>query len=1519
MPGPRQIKERYEIRDVVGKGGMGVVYSAYDKVVKRTVALKTLRESPSRTALDLFYKECDVLASISHPNIVEIFDIGEFDEDGAQRPYFVMPLLPGKTLQSLIQAGSSRLSVQRSVEILWQTCRGLQAAHERGLVHRDLKPSNIFVMDDDSVKIIDFGVVQMADQHSTVGHKGTLLYMAPEQVEMKAATLQSDIFALGVVCYETLTARHPFERGGASDVASAILKHIPAPVSELNPSVNATLSRVVHKAMAKQAWHRFASAKEMGEALAKAARNEPIEAFESGRILPRVQLAQKALDDGDHQFADEILSELEAEGHYDAAMTSLRRQLDQARRQKVIAHLLESARTRAEQEEYPLALQKLQELLALDPAHGPALALKNTIESRRSDRKVDEWLRLARQHLDQNGFSHARHALESLLEVKPGDPRAIQLMAEVNRREQEALRARQEKEALYQKAMDAWQSGEVSVALSKLERLIDMDRRSTAAADAERSAAFQNFYNQVRTEHEETRGAYEQARRFLVEGNHEAALALCNAQLAHRPGQALFQALKLDVEEAQRQVLSSRIAEVDRSVDAEADLDQRVCLLAEALEQFPGEPHFERMLRTMGEKRDLVNSIASRARALEDLGQFGEALSQWEILKSIYSRHPGLDFEIDRVRRRRDQQLRADSKARWVEQIDWQMAAGDFSRARDLLRDAQAEFPGDPELTELEKLVSQGAGRAEQSGALLAEGLEHCRAGRVEPGIEALQRAYDLDPKSAPARAGLTNALVEQARALLDQDWQSAEALAQRALSLDPGNAHAKSICTLALDHKRQEAVDSAVARARRFQADGKEDDALHEVDQALVDYPRDTRLLQLRNTLVRSRAAAAGGAPTSSMVIPAAPAFTVTPPPAPSEPAQPAEPASFLLMETVALTPPPPASAPLPEPPPKATHPGNFWLQVAAAALGCGLLIGGAMLVIPKLTKKKTVRIEPVAAPLFPVSAAPTAPPPPSAGLRILADVEKGKVTLDDAEVGELQDGQLIIDQLSPGKHVIRVGNAREEASVAVAAAAGALPAVESIAAREVIAVAVASMGGAAKIHSSAPSAKLAIDGKPLGETGAGGVDVNGLEPGNHDLAIGEGKERRSMVVGVGPTPLLTLFLKSDRNAGTLVLLTGEDGVRIFLDGKEHRRQSERGQARIPNLAVKEYVVRVAKDGFLDAPEQRVVIRKGEELKLEFKLNPVPRMAALLIHGAIPGAQVLLNDNPIGVVQDDGNFTASGVAPGPHVIELRKDTYRSRRMEKRFEAGATVELSAAETSLERLPGTLRLRVTPPDAKVMVSRQGEAARLAPDSTLSLPEGAYTVHAQAPNYAERSVTVALAAGETKTIDLSLSKVAPPKTDAMAEWEDPAGWVQESGWNVRKGGNFVAFRPTQTAGSFTFTADLRKGKRTQWVVARTDAKNYVLFQLDKKSFYRVVVVNGKEKELNKVSYSAPKSNALTIQMDVAADNVVNRYHDGTKWIVIDAWTDPSRRFSTGQFGFLIPGGDVLAISNFSFAPR
>ena len=150
MVSQARVADRYELRDVLGEGGMGVVFRAYDIKTKSLVALKTMRDGSDPLAVELFTKEWSVLASISHPNIVDIRDVGEFEENGDKKPFFVMPLLPGTTLAKLIETSSARLEVERVIGIVTQVCRGLQAAHERGLVHRDIKPSNIFVMEDDT-------------------------------------------------------------------------------------------------------------------------------------------------------------------------------------------------------------------------------------------------------------------------------------------------------------------------------------------------------------------------------------------------------------------------------------------------------------------------------------------------------------------------------------------------------------------------------------------------------------------------------------------------------------------------------------------------------------------------------------------------------------------------------------------------------------------------------------------------------------------------------------------------------------------------------------------------------------------------------------------------------------------------------------------------------------------------------------------------------------------------------------------------------------------------------------------------------------------------------------------------------------------------------------------------------------------------------------------------------------------------------------------------------------------------
>jgi tetratricopeptide (TPR) repeat protein len=840
---------------------MGVVYKAFDTLMKREVALKTLLDIDNPTTLELFYKEWGVLATMVHPNVIGIYDIGEFRHEGVTKPFFVMPLLPGVTLDKLIKDGSPRLTVDRIVEIIAQSARGLHAVHEMGLVHRDVKPSNIFVMDDDSVKIIDFGVAHLVSTGSKTSLKGTLFYMAPEQLQMQQPSPLSDQFALGVVCYETLTRRRPFQGNSEPEIIDAILRHVPPPASDLNPNVKYGISQVIHKVLAKQPYHRFLNLREFSEALQKALRGEPLEYFDSSKVKPRLERARQSFEEGDFSFAAEILSELEGEGHLDQEITLLRRQLDQAVRRGDIQKLLERARRFLEAQEYPLALRKIQEALERDPEDAGALALKAQVERQRRERKIGEWIQLAHQHLDNHAFRQAREALENVLKLKPNETGALRLLAEVNRREQELQRAREEKAKLYQAALHAWEKGEVTSALSKLEYLVKLDKEMPEA-DSGRSNTYQNLYNQVRSEHDAIENAYEEARRRLSEENFEVALTLCKNALTKYPNHALFQALKFDVEERQRQNLSALIAETDRKVEEEPDLDRRVAILEAVLKRFPEEPHFERALKLVRDKRDLVESIVSKARFFEERNQINEALDQWQILRSIHEKYPGLGFEIERLMKRRDQLAREQSRSRWVEEVDRHLESGDHERAARTIENALAEFPGDSELAELEKVVRRNQERATQAQQLLAEARDLSEKGQADESLVPLREAYALDPRNTVIRTVLSNSLLDHARKLVESDSPLADAVINELLELEPNHSAALSLSSQLADRKREEFVSRSIAQARRLQGDGDLAGALAAVDNAIASYPKEARLIQLQATLRRGQAEATSTSP---------------------------------------------------------------------------------------------------------------------------------------------------------------------------------------------------------------------------------------------------------------------------------------------------------------------------------------------------------------------------------------------------------------------------------------------------------------------------------------------------------------------------------------------------------------------------------------------------------------------------------------------------------------------------------
>lgn len=257
------IAGRYALKSIVGQGGMADVYLAEDTILKRTVAVKIMRSSLTGDPVYVtrFHREASAAAALSHKNIVEIYDVGEEDDNY----YIVMEYVPGQTLKELIHKRGA-LHFVEAVDIMKQVVSATAKAHSMGIIHRDLKPQNIMVTDSGAVKIGDFGIASIQSlsqvtQTDTI--MGSLHYLAPEIARGEKATAQSDIYALGIVFYELLRGEVPFN--GESPVNIA-LKHmrdeIPS-VKEFNPSILQSVENVIIKATAKNVNDRYHSASQM--------------------------------------------------------------------------------------------------------------------------------------------------------------------------------------------------------------------------------------------------------------------------------------------------------------------------------------------------------------------------------------------------------------------------------------------------------------------------------------------------------------------------------------------------------------------------------------------------------------------------------------------------------------------------------------------------------------------------------------------------------------------------------------------------------------------------------------------------------------------------------------------------------------------------------------------------------------------------------------------------------------------------------------------------------------------------------------------------------------------------------------------------------------------------------------------------------------------------------------------------------------------------------------------------------
>ena len=302
----QKINDRYEIIKTIGEGGMANVYLANDTILDRKVAIKVLRGDLSNDEkfIRRFKREALSVSNLSHPNIVEVYDVGE--EDGNY--YIVMEYIEGKTLKQLLQKRGA-LTLNEVIDIMTQLTDGLAHAHEAYIIHRDIKPQNIMIEDNGLVKITDFGIAmalnstQLTQTNSVMG---SVHYLPPEQANGKGSTVKSDIYSLGILMYELLTGSVPFKRDTAVEIALKHMKEKIPSIRKQNPTIPQSVENIVLKATAKNPKNRYDNVRDMYKDLQTALQRDnekrlvyeyPENDLEETKVIPQVTKEVKQVID----------------------------------------------------------------------------------------------------------------------------------------------------------------------------------------------------------------------------------------------------------------------------------------------------------------------------------------------------------------------------------------------------------------------------------------------------------------------------------------------------------------------------------------------------------------------------------------------------------------------------------------------------------------------------------------------------------------------------------------------------------------------------------------------------------------------------------------------------------------------------------------------------------------------------------------------------------------------------------------------------------------------------------------------------------------------------------------------------------------------------------------------------------------------------------------------------------------------------------------------------------------------
>jgi len=373
---------KYEIIEQIGKGGMGIVYKAFDPLMEREVAIKVLAEQlfDQPEIKERFYREARSAGKLSHENITIIHDLGEVEG----KPYIVMEYLPGTDLKQIIKQ-KDKLSIRQKLDFSRQISKGLSFSHSKNIVHRDIKPENIRVLDDGKIKIMDFGIARptTSTMTRTGMTMGTPHYMSPEQIRGEKVGHQSDIFSFGVLMYELFTYKLPFEGEDTTVIWYKIVHEQSAPFDEEAINHISGIRDIILKCLQKDANKRYKQISEVTKYLEQVirlveAREKETVDEEHRQVENLVAKSRKFLQKGDFKKAFEFADRVVKIAPDNELRNELIGDIKTAESER-IAELLSSGRSSLNKKDFESAAKNVRAALGINPDHLEALKLKTEI------------------------------------------------------------------------------------------------------------------------------------------------------------------------------------------------------------------------------------------------------------------------------------------------------------------------------------------------------------------------------------------------------------------------------------------------------------------------------------------------------------------------------------------------------------------------------------------------------------------------------------------------------------------------------------------------------------------------------------------------------------------------------------------------------------------------------------------------------------------------------------------------------------------------------------------------------------------------------------------------------------------------------------------------------------------------------------------------------------------------------------------------------------------------------------